>query len=117
MARNTIGTNKKTKNTEEENKSSVWDSIKKFGGYVSMGIAIFSGGYLTGQYISDLKSTENNIRSLGEFQKERAQMNEERDKLKEELYLYKFSNPNYATKEELKELKTNLEKFSKRQKR
>lgn len=115
MAKNTLGT-RKTNNYTEENKSSVWDTIKKFGGYVSMAVAIFSGGYLTGQYISDLKNTENNIKSLGEFQKEREQMKEERDKLKEELNLYKFSNPNYATKEELYELKKNIEKFTKRQK-
>jgi hypothetical protein len=115
MAKNTIETNKN--NTQNQNKSSVWDSIKKFGGYVSLGIAIFSSGYLTGQYISDLKSTENNIKSLGEFQKEREQMTEKYDQLKDELYLYKFSNPNYATKEELEELKMNLGKFSKKQKK
>jgi hypothetical protein len=115
MIKNSTVTNKKKKFTEENN-SSTWDTIKKFGGYVSMAIGIFSGGYLTGQYISDLKNTENNIKSLGEFQKEREQMREERDKLKEELNLYKFSNPNYATKEELEELKKNIEKFTKRQK-
>lgn len=117
MAKNTIETNKKTSYTKGQNNSLVWDSIKKFSGYVSMGAAIFSAGYFTGQYISDLKNTENNIKTLGEFQKEREQMKDDRDKLKEELNLYKFSNPNYATKEELEELKTNLDKFTKRQKR
>ncbi len=116
MSKNSIGTNMMKKSTQKEIKSSVWDSIKKFGGYVSMGVAIFSTGYLTGQYIADLKNTENNIKNLSEFQKEREQMKEEKDKLKEELNLYKFSNPNYATKEELEELKLNLEKFTKRQK-
>lgn len=116
MAKKSEITNKKN-NSTEENKTSVWNTIKKFGGYVSMAAAIFSGGYVTGQYISDLKHTENNIKSLGEFQKEREQMKEERDKLKEELYLYKFSNPNYATKEELEELKKNIEKFTNRQKK
>lgn len=82
------------------------DKIKKWGGYVSMGIAIFSTGYVTGQYISDLKCTENNIKTIGEFQKER-------ETLQNELNMYRFSNVNYATKEELEELKLNLEKFSK----
>jgi hypothetical protein len=115
MPNNLPGTSKTKRNTQGD-KSSVWDTIKRFGGYVSMGIAIFSAGYITGQYISDLKNTENNIKNLSEFQKEREQMKEEKDKLKEELNLYKFSNPNYATKEELKELKLNLEKFVKRNK-
>lgn len=115
MIKNSTVVNRKKKLTRD-NKSSAWDTLKKFSGYVSMAIGIFSGGYLTGQYISDLKNTENNIKNLGEFQKEREQMREERDKLKEELNLYKFSNPNYATKEELEELKINIEKFAKRQK-
>src|SRR5665647_785739 len=108
MAKKTIETNRKISYTKEQNNSLVWDSIKKFGGYVSMVATIFSAGYFTGQYISDLKNTESNIKTLGEFQKEREQMREERDKLKEELNLFKFSNPNYATKEELEELKSNL---------
>jgi len=116
MAKKSIETIKKN-NFTGANRSSVLDIIKKFGGYVSILIAIFSGGYVTGQYITDLKNTENNIKILGEFQKEREQMKEDRDKLKDELNLYKFSNPNYATKEELDVLKKNIEKFSKIQKK
>lgn len=114
MAKKIIDTNEKIKDTNRHENAVVWNFIIKISGYISMGAAIFSGGYFTGQYISDLKSTENNIKTLSEFQKEREQMKEERDKLKNELNLYKFSNPNYATKEELEELKTNLNKFTKR---
>ena len=99
--------NKKTTNkSSKKDDHSTFDKIKKWGGYVSMVIATFSTGYVTGQYISDLKCTENSIKTIGEFQKER-------EELQTELNLYRFSNVNYATKEELEELKSNLERISK----
>ena len=101
-----IRNNKKTYNRSEKNALSPLDKIKKWGGYVSMGVTVFSAGYVTGKYISDLKCTENSIKTIGEFQKER-------EELQTELNLYRFSNINYATKEELEELKLNIERISK----
>lgn len=109
-----IEKNKIKKRNQDEIKPSPNDTIIKYGGYFTIAALIFSGGFSTGKYISDLQSTENSIKNFGEFQKEREQMKDERDKLRETLILYKFSNPNYATKEDLDELKSNLEKFKKK---
>ncbi|MCD8177491.1 MAG: hypothetical protein LUE98_08735 [Tannerellaceae bacterium] len=97
---------KNSKNKTVDNESSILGKILKWGGVLTLAGAIFAGGYNAGCYISDIRCSENNIKAIGEFQREREQ-------LKEELDTYKLSNVNYATKEELEELKNNFNEFYK----
>lgn len=109
-----IETNKR-KSSQKKKKSSVLDLINKYWIYISVACAIFCGGYATGVYITELRNMINNIKTNGEYQKEHDQLRDKIINLENEMNLYKFSNPGYATKEELEELKKNMEKFTNRQ--
>ncbi|MEA5082088.1 MAG: hypothetical protein VB024_10770 [Dysgonamonadaceae bacterium] len=89
-----------------DSETSILAKVLKWGGLISLAGAIFTGGYQAGCYISDIKCSENNIKAIGEFQRER-------ESLKDEIEKYKLSNINYATKEELEELKNNFDEFYK----
>lgn len=99
-------------NTKKITSFRVYPSLQKvglWGGMLTIILTIFGGGYKMGCYISDIKCSENNIKIIGDFQKER-------ESLKETIEEYRFNNVNYVTKEEFEQLRKSFDKFYKEKK-
>lgn len=90
----------------ESKENDTISKILKWGALFTLASGIFYGGFQFGANYAEIKCEKNNITVIGDLQSK----NEE---LKQKLLQYEMLNTQYATKDELIELKKNMEELSK----